>query len=376
MAAPPALQTAINNAAAEYGVNPEWLTRIWQFESGGTFPNPAVNSIGCGGLFGLCTGSSSVDPASGAPINLLSTATTQAQANAAAYTLARLLNSFGDIYDAMIAYTGGSVSEAQYVSGAAGAVSGAVGTVLAKIRAFYNAVVTQPFGPSDLSLEPAYDGYAHFHEGEDIGVAQGTPVPALAGGTVSKVVTGCSVGDQSCGSGYGNQVWVRLSDGSQVLYGHLQQVSISLGQTVNAGQLLGMSGNTGASTGPHIHIGWLNAAGQWVDPAPLIQSALAGSGLATGSSSNITTGLPIIGGAVSGLGDIFGGIGSALGNTVRGTTWSLIGQGFRAYFKQGLFLDPLFVGVGLTFIMLGILGLVLGHGDTKQTVKYVAALAA
>jgi murein DD-endopeptidase MepM/ murein hydrolase activator NlpD len=52
---------------------------------------------------------------------------------------------------------------------------------------------------------------------------------------------------------YGNEVVIRHADGKYSQYGHLSQLSVSAGQSVTAGQQIGLSGSTGNSTGPHLH---------------------------------------------------------------------------------------------------------------------------
>jgi murein DD-endopeptidase MepM/ murein hydrolase activator NlpD len=90
--------------------------------------------------------------------------------------------------------------------------------------------LTQPFHPG--------------HDGIDIGVPIGTPVLAAAAGRVS------FAGVQS---GYGNHIEVLHADGTVTTYSHLDGVDIAVGTPVVAGQPLARSGNTGHSTGPHLH---------------------------------------------------------------------------------------------------------------------------
>ncbi len=83
-----------------------------------------------------------------------------------------------------------------------------------------------------------------FHSGIDIGAARGTPVRAPAAGRVSLA------GVQS---DYGLTVILDHGRGVKTLYGHLQKVSVSRGQKVQQGQLIGLTGNSGNSSGPHLH---------------------------------------------------------------------------------------------------------------------------
>jgi murein DD-endopeptidase MepM/ murein hydrolase activator NlpD len=54
-------------------------------------------------------------------------------------------------------------------------------------------------------------------------------------------------------SGYGNVIFINHIDGKQTRYGHLSRVLVKVGQKVNQGQKIALSGNTGVSTGPHVH---------------------------------------------------------------------------------------------------------------------------
>jgi murein DD-endopeptidase MepM/ murein hydrolase activator NlpD len=55
-------------------------------------------------------------------------------------------------------------------------------------------------------------------------------------------------------TGFGNHIRVLLDDGNTVIYGHLSRFLVSVGQRVTAGQIIGLTGNTGNSTGPHLHM--------------------------------------------------------------------------------------------------------------------------
>jgi murein DD-endopeptidase MepM/ murein hydrolase activator NlpD len=127
--------------------------------------------------------------------------------------------------------------------------------------------ITQPFGCSDLVLEPYDPGCPtrHFHQGLDIAAPFGNPIGAGDAGIVASVVTGCGQGYFYCGGGYGNQVIIVHGNGYSTLYAHLSAVFVSPGQAVRRGQTIGQEGSTGASTGPHLHFGVLYN-GRWVDP--------------------------------------------------------------------------------------------------------------
>ncbi|MFE2166662.1 peptidoglycan DD-metalloendopeptidase family protein [Streptomyces sp. NPDC059447] len=83
-----------------------------------------------------------------------------------------------------------------------------------------------------------------YHTGVDFIASSGTTVRAVGAGTVVSA---------GWGGAYGNEVVIRHADGNYSQYGHLSSLSVSVGQSVTAGQTIGLSGSTGNSTGPHLH---------------------------------------------------------------------------------------------------------------------------
>ncbi|MEF3191260.1 MAG: M23 family metallopeptidase [Campylobacterales bacterium] len=83
-----------------------------------------------------------------------------------------------------------------------------------------------------------------FHEGVDISAPVGTAVVSTADGVVRKV---------GWESGYGNIVVIDHMHGFQTLYAHLSRIKVKAGERVKKGQTVALSGNTGISTGPHLH---------------------------------------------------------------------------------------------------------------------------
>ncbi|MFF0215561.1 M23 family metallopeptidase [Streptomyces vinaceus] len=83
-----------------------------------------------------------------------------------------------------------------------------------------------------------------YHTGVDFIASSGTTVRAVGAGTVVSA---------GWGGAYGNEVVIRHADGKYSQYGHLSQLSVSVGQSVTGGQTIGLSGSTGNSTGPHLH---------------------------------------------------------------------------------------------------------------------------
>lgn len=96
-----------------------------------------------------------------------------------------------------------------------------------------------------------------FHGGIDYGCPIGTPVYSIWDGVVNKVDFG--YGDDmngADGGGYGNHIIIDCSNGTQVVYAHMTNTGLQVkkGDTVKKGQLIGYSGNSGSSSGPHLHV--------------------------------------------------------------------------------------------------------------------------
>ncbi len=108
---------------------------------------------------------------------------------------------------------------------------------------------------------PVYKTWS-FHNGTDLGASEGTPVYAVHSGKVTHV--GWDSG------GGGNIVVIDHGGGIQTLYMHLSQPLVSAGQSVNGGQQVALSGNTGTSTGPHLHF-TVKVNGVATDPIPFMR---------------------------------------------------------------------------------------------------------
>ncbi len=133
---------------------------------------------------------------------------------------------------------------AERAAAAAAASQGGGGTTwvqgTGQLAAPVNAPITSDFG---WRIHPIY-GTRRLHAGTDFGVDEGTPVHAADGGVV--VEAGWI-------SGYGYTVIIDHGNGMSTLYAHNSDVAVSPGQTVSKGQVVSYSGNTGGSTGPHLH---------------------------------------------------------------------------------------------------------------------------
>jgi murein DD-endopeptidase MepM/ murein hydrolase activator NlpD len=112
--------------------------------------------------------------------------------------------------------------------------------------------LTQYFGNTAFAQSGAYNGKGH--NGIDFGVPTGTKILSSLGGVVVETGdTDYHNGVRTACQSYGKWVLVRHGNGLSTLYAHLSSIVVSAGQRVETGQLLGYSGNTGYSTGPHLH---------------------------------------------------------------------------------------------------------------------------
>jgi murein DD-endopeptidase MepM/ murein hydrolase activator NlpD len=100
--------------------------------------------------------------------------------------------------------------------------------------------ITSSFG----QREDPFNGEGAFHSGIDISAGFGTPVHAAADGVVQTA---------SMESGYGREVVLDHGNGIETLYGHLSGFTVTAGQQVREGQVIGYVGMSGRSTGPHLH---------------------------------------------------------------------------------------------------------------------------
>jgi murein DD-endopeptidase MepM/ murein hydrolase activator NlpD len=123
-------------------------------------------------------------------------------------------------------------------------------TTTGKMAAPINGTVTSPFGQR----------WGRLHDGIDYGAPEGTPVRAALAGTVTQA---------GPNGGYGNYVEIRHGAGLSSFYGHLSAIGVKVGEKVGRGDVIAKSGNTGSSTGPHLHFG-VHRNGAPVNPAEFL----------------------------------------------------------------------------------------------------------
>jgi murein DD-endopeptidase MepM/ murein hydrolase activator NlpD len=128
-------------------------------------------------------------------------------------------------------------------------------------------VVSSVFGPRDISGQNA--GASRDHKGLDLAKPMGSPIVASAAGEISYKGTE---------SGYGNVVKIKHEGGFETTYGHMSKFAdLRVGQKVEKGEEIGKVGNTGISTGPHLHFE-VKKDGQAVDPSVFFSSSASRPG--------------------------------------------------------------------------------------------------
>ena len=120
-------------------------------------------------------------------------------------------------------------------------------------------VISSDFGPR---TDP-FNGRASFHPGVDLPGPVGTPIYATADGIVEHA---------GPDGGYGNMVELDHGKGIQTIYGHMSKVLVAANARVKRGQLIGLMGSTGRSTGSHLHYE-VRIDGHAVNPMPFLESA-------------------------------------------------------------------------------------------------------
>jgi murein DD-endopeptidase MepM/ murein hydrolase activator NlpD len=116
--------------------------------------------------------------------------------------------------------------------------------------------ITSKFGTRE---HPITHKMSH-HDGIDISLKEGTPIKASMGGKV--IFSGEK-------SGYGNVIIVKSGD-YETIYGHCSELLFNKGDNIKKGEKIALSGNTGVSTGPHLHFE-IRKKGKAIDPFTLIK---------------------------------------------------------------------------------------------------------
>ena len=137
--------------------------------------------------------------------------------------------------------------------------------------------VSSGYGPRRAPIA----GASTNHQALDISVPVGTPVGAPASGVVEKA-------GPSGGNG-GTELVIRHADGSKTGFAHLSSVDVKVGDTISQGQIVAKSGNTGNSTGPHLHWTYRDASGRRQNPQSMVGREMAGTSSAKADDATVET---------------------------------------------------------------------------------------
>lgn len=259
----------INSSASKYGVDPFLIASIIKQES--NFNSRAVSHAGARGLMQLM-------PATARGLGVKNSFNAAQNIDGGTKYIAQQLKAFGgDLNKALAAYNAGAGNVRKYggippfketqnyikqVNRNLKAFGGAVGDTSKKMNDTSNYYLDKFKVTSKFGQQEGFRGAPH--KGVDLANGkQGDLVKALRGG---KVITA------NYSKSAGNWVVIQQDDGNVAKYMHMQKgLKVKAGQNVKAGQTLGKVGNTGNSTGAHLHIG-LEKDGVAIDPMPYIQA--------------------------------------------------------------------------------------------------------
>lgn len=101
------------------------------------------------------------------------------------------------------------------------------------------------------------------HHGIDLAIPENSVLRAISDGVVDRIYDGSDA--------IGKGLSIKFPDGTRAIYGHMNDVKAKVGEHVNAGDVIGLSGNTGLSTGSHLHFGLKAPDGGWLNPTPLAE---------------------------------------------------------------------------------------------------------
>jgi murein DD-endopeptidase MepM/ murein hydrolase activator NlpD len=136
-------------------------------------------------------------------------------------------------------------------------------------------IITQGFGNTDFaqSHQSVYNGKGH--NGIDLAASLGTQVYSAENGQI----VGSGDTDKTCqGASLGKWILVQHNNGLSTLYGHLSVIKVAAGQSIKRGEVIALSGNTGYSTGPHLHFSTYASDGVKISS---LKSKVAGCGTYT-----------------------------------------------------------------------------------------------
>jgi murein DD-endopeptidase MepM/ murein hydrolase activator NlpD len=123
-------------------------------------------------------------------------------------------------------------------------------------------IIFSPLGTVTAKFGEIGKSHPRPHTGIDYACPVGTPIHSPVEGYVSHLVTNDRLG---------NGVYIKTDEGYQYIFGHLSEFKVKVGEFVSKGEVIALSGNTGHSTGAHLHFAVMDHAGRYIDPNSLLE---------------------------------------------------------------------------------------------------------
>ena len=181
-----------------------------------------------------------------------------------------------------------------------------------------------------------------YHGGLDFPAATGTPIRAMWPGAVVKALR--------LNRSYGHHAILDHGGGLQTLYAHMSRLGVSVGQKVGQGDIIGLVGSTGNSSGPHLHLE-VRSGGRRVNPEPYLSGAVSAP-LGTPDGTSVLDIPGLIGDVIGSLRELGGsGFGGLLGSAFTGIAgqvkdWALSQIGIGGYWSGTSYAQPGLAWVG------------------------------
>jgi murein DD-endopeptidase MepM/ murein hydrolase activator NlpD len=145
------------------------------------------------------------------------------------------------------------------------AASSVAGATTDKLQNWLHPVAAKISSPFGYRTHPVTK-VQQFHNGVDLPVPVNTQIKSPMGGMVAEVYSNAAGG---------NQLVIKHDNGFTTGYAHLTKALVKKGDKIKQGDIIAMSGNTGKTTGPHLHFTLKDKSGNWVDPAKLVYGVAA-----------------------------------------------------------------------------------------------------
>jgi hypothetical protein len=241
-------------------------------------------------------------------------------------------------------------------------------------------LATSPFWRGDWNITQGFgqQSEGHYHTGIDFGMWTGTPLMAPSNGRIEAHPSTCDIEDHRMSCGYGNHIIFYPDDAPniRVILAHFSSFVLSDGP-VTAGQVLGYSGTSGYSTGPHLHFE-VQERGKAIDPSAYLAGVFSGGGGVPQGALPGTNAFPDIVGLTKGKVDPLAAVGQQIGTLTKpiGQIGALAGTVGGFVSKPSNWWRVGFTGVSALFILMGLIIYVQSLKPVQETERRAAGAAA